>query len=192
MYVNVNHDLTQSLENKKSRSEKNTCTNEHNNIDLDDCLFEVSNKFLSSQLSKTLDYSNLLKGIDKIFLQLYGCVLPFQTLKPDEKKCLLNSTLKSQYNEFIYTSAYANCGMPCLSMEINFPPLSFDTGPSDQAYVKMYLLSVIKVQKSYWSYPIISLLAEVGGYMGLLLGISLLDLSKVVHWLYLHYPQRFK
>ena len=79
-----------------------------------------------------------------------------------------------------------NCSMPCATMGVSFSPMNYGNTNlyTDEAYVKMYLLSVVKVQTSYWSYPIISLLAEVGGYLGLLLGMSLLDITKIIDWLY--------
>ena len=39
----------------------------------------------------------------------------------------------------------------------------------------------VNVQRSILAYSTLSFLAEVGGYIGLLLGFSLLDLSKLVH-----------
>ena len=66
-------------------------------------------------------------------------------------------------------------------MSVTFPPLNYDTGSTDEAFVQFILNDVIKVQTSFWSYSIISLLAEVGGYVGLLLGISLLDITKIVN-----------
>ena len=73
------------------------------------------------------------------------------------------------------------CQTPCAGMSITFPPLNYDTGSADEAFVQFILNDVIKVQTSFWSYSIISLLAEVGGYVGLLLGISLLDITKIVN-----------
>ena len=44
----------------------------------------------------------------------------------------------------------------------------------------LYFEKSIQVRKSYIAYPESSLFAEIGGYMGLLLGFSLLDFAKVV------------
>ena len=48
-----------------------------------------------------------------------------------------------------------------------------------------------KVKTSILSYPVVTLLGDVGGYLGALLGMSLLDLNKVFYWLYNLYLQRF-
>ena len=44
----------------------------------------------------------------------------------------------------------------------------------------MYLKNKIKVSTSQFSYTILSFLAEVGGYIGLLLGVSLLDIPALI------------
>ena len=99
--------------------------------------------------------------------------------------------MKNPYLDFFYGIHKKHCQMPCASMEITNPPFQYNPGLVNEAYVRLYFKSIIKVQTSYWSYPIISLLAEVGGYMGLLLGMSLLDLNKVINWLYNLYLQKF-
>jgi len=47
-------------------------------------------------------------------------------------------------------------------------------------YLKVYLKSTVKVKKMVLNYPFLSMAAEVGGYSGLLLGISLLDVNKLI------------
>ena len=47
----------------------------------------------------------------------------------------------------------------------------------NEAYVLFYIKDQIELKKSYLSYSKVSLLAEVGGYVGLLLGVSLMDIS---------------
>ena len=119
--------------------------------------------------------------------------MPFHTDKLSEKQCLPNSTLRNQYYEFIKSTVFKDhCHMPCASMEVLFSSSSQSKeGPKNEAYIKFYFLNIIKVQKSVWSYPVVTLLADVGGYMGALLGMSLLDLNKVFNWLYNLYLQRF-
>ena len=75
-------------------------------------------------------------------------------------------------------------------MGVTFPSLSHGKGSPKEAYVLLYLHHIIKVQTSFWSYSIISLLAEVGGYVGLLLGMSLLDAKKIVLWLFDFYNSK--
>ena len=170
LYVNVNHDITYSLEISTNDTWKK-CTNQNNQI-LDSCI---------------------INALDAFYLKSHGCVLPFQTFRPNEKQCILNSTMKFQYWEYLQTTVFQKeCIMPCASMDVTFPPFAYDTGSNNEAYAKLYLLSIVKVQTSYLSYPIISLLAEVGGYMGLLLGMSLMDINKVLHWIYNIYKERLQ
>ena len=46
--------------------------------------------------------------------------------------------------------------------------------------MKMYFKKMIQVRRSYLAYSIISMFAEIGGYLGLLLGYSLLDLTNIL------------
>ena len=130
--------------------------------------------------------------MDEIYIERYGCVMPFHDSRPLEKQCLPNNTMRNEYWELLRNDIFkTHCQLPCASMDVTFPTPSYDSGPLTEAYVKLYLLSTVKVQTSFWSYSIITLLAEVGGYVGLLLGISLLDFNKVLHWIYNIYIQRF-
>ena len=72
------------------------------------------------------------------------------------------------------------CGIPCSIMDINFGYPTIDTNFINEAYVKLYFKMAVNVKTSILAYSSLSFLAEVGGYIGLLLGFSLLDLSKVI------------
>ena len=68
--------------------------------------------------------------------------------------------------------------LPCASMEVNFGVLFSDNDRNDEkSYMKIYLKSSVKFQQTIYDYTLLSLLAEVGGYMGLLLGVSLADIT---------------
>ena len=120
--------------------------------------------------------------------------MPLLSDKKTKKQCIPNNTMLDQYLEFSTNTVFkSHCAMPCTSMEVNYPTSFKDSrGSSSEGYVFFYLPNIIKVQSSQWSYPLISLLAEVGGYMGLLLGMSLLDLNKLLNWIYSIYQQRTK
>ena len=60
--------------------------------------------------------------------------------------------------------------------------LPFDgNGPDNEAYIKLYTKSTAKVKKMVYDYTVLSLIAEIGGYTGLLLGVSVLNLTSVVN-----------
>ena len=123
--------------------------------------------------------------MDSHFLQYHGCTIPFQTNRPDQKQCHLTKTMEKEYWNFLKNTVFkVHCQTPCELMDVTFPPLNYVKGSSNEAFVQLVLSDVIKVQTSFWSYPIISLLAEVGGYVGLLLGISLLDITKIIDRLF--------
>ena len=67
--------------------------------------------------------------------------------------------------------------MPCSTMDI-FLGLPFD-GKQDngESYVKMYVKSTVKVKKTVLDYTWLSMLAEIGGYTGLLLGVSVVNVT---------------
>ena len=61
---------------------------------------------------------------------------------------------------------------------MNFGVLFSDNDRNDEkSYMKIYLKSSVKFQQTIYDYTLLSLLAEVGGYMGLLLGVSLADIT---------------
>ena len=49
-----------------------------------------------------------------------------------------------------------------------------------KSYLKMYLKSIVKVQKATLDYTLFSMMAEIGGYTSLILGISLADFSHIL------------
>ena len=79
--------------------------------------------------------------------------------------------------------ASKKCPPPCLTMNVvfGFPIYSpSDISKDASAFAKLYFKSQVQFQKSVLSYSKTSLLAEVGGYIGLLLGFSLLDIAKLL------------
>ena len=74
------------------------------------------------------------------------------------------------------------CPLPCTTMSLTFgiPIISkIDIG-KNEAYMKLYFKNQINVRSSIYSYSIPSLIADIGGYLGILLGFSLLDLCFIV------------
>ena len=52
--------------------------------------------------------------------------------------------------------------------------------PLHESYAKFYFKSQINVRTSVLSYPYSSMMAEIGAYLGLLLGFSLMDLTAII------------
>ena len=54
------------------------------------------------------------------------------------------------------------------------------TGDASRAYIKMYMKSTVKFKKIVYDYTVLSMLAEIGGYTGLLLGVSVVNLTSLI------------
>ena len=81
--------------------------------------------------------------------------------------------------EFIETSQRNNT--PCARMDIllGLPFISKGSVPyqgfghNDTAFILLYFKSSIKVKSTVWDYDFITLVAEIGGYTGLLVGFPI-------------------
>ena len=74
------------------------------------------------------------------------------------------------------------CDNPCATMGISFgyPEHHAQYNPSDKSFAKFYFKSQINVRRSVLSYTGSSMLAEIGAYLGFLLGFSLLDVTAII------------
>ena len=102
------------------------------------------------------------------------------------KSCNIGNFNPEQQIQFNYllknltVSSWSKCGTPCTTMGITLGYPIYDISKHQEAYLKFYFKSTINVRRSLVAYSGTSLMAEVGGYIGLLLGFSLLDLTKLV------------
>lgn len=91
---------------------------------------------------------------------------------------------KNTYWHFITDGVFdgnnvKECDQPCDYMDISFGyPATFNV--TDNSSLTFYFRKSIPVRESHLAYPLSSLFAEIGGYMGLLLGFSFLDFANVV------------
>ena len=61
-------------------------------------------------------------------------------------------------------------------------------GP-DEGLVKLYFKSQINVRRSNLDYDLLDFVADIGGYLGLLLGFSLLDITSILKKAFVYYWQ---
>ena len=83
------------------------------------------------------------------------------------------------------------CIQPCETMTFTFGLPKNSTvgiGP-DQGLIKLYFKSQINVRRSNLDYSILEFVADIGGYLGLLLGFSLLDITSVLKQAFVYYWQ---
>jgi hypothetical protein len=122
----------------------------------------------------------------------YGCILPFYGNIEYGNICNSGSeNWKKIMTDFHpMTIAVDKCVTPCINDAISygFPYLRESFQKSEIGYTTVYykFRRMIAVKKMVYTYDLISMVAEIGGYSGLLLGVSLLDLSKIVHKYFIH------
>ena len=96
------------------------------------------------------------------------------------------SAMYKKYQEF--------CPLPCVNMQVRFAGLdsTTDNGNENETFVKFYIKDQIQVRESHLNYTEVSLLAELGGYIGLIIGVSLLDIATLIDKMIAIVIQRFK
>ena len=72
-----------------------------------------------------------------------------------------------------------DCNSPCASIDTYFGIPDTQKHRNGSHHLQLYFKNMVAVQRSHTSYPIESLIAEIGGYLGLLLGVSIMDLYNV-------------
>lgn len=121
------------------------------------------------------------EGMDKTM----GCTSPYFTNRI-EGTCnvgAFNDTQKEKFKKKYYdliSEAEGTLGMPCSKMGIIFGYPVLDLTDPNETLVKLYFKTHVSVRNNVLSYSTTNLFAEVGGYIGLLLGFSLLDLTQVL------------
>ena len=107
-----------------------------------------------------------------------GCTTPFG-VNLDHICNDLNKSIKAKklYDLHRYRHRKINdCPFPCQFIRISLAPYS---GRTDKNITKVKFDNFIKVTKAAYSYTELELLAELGGYVGLFLGLSVFDLRLV-------------
>ena len=61
-------------------------------------------------------------------------------------------------------------------LDIPFSSSNFE----GKSYTKLYIKSTTKVREMVLDYSFLSMVAEIGGYTGLLLGVSVVNMTKIL------------
>ena len=110
----------------------------------------------------------------------------------------LDQSHKLTWDSVIYSSSGGKykeyCPLPCVNMQVRFAGMDSTTDYSNEndTYVKFYIKGQIQVRESHLSYTEVSLLAELGGYIGLIIGVSLMDIATFIDKMIAIVIQRFK
>ena len=98
--------------------------------------------------------------------------------------CKEPNTSVEAYKEYDYLKASGQntlCDSPCAGMDI-YLGLPFIATTNDKwAYIKIYLKSTVKLKYAVLDYTPLSLVAEVGGLVGLILGISIVHIALTIN-----------
>ena len=139
---------------------------------------------------KLADYDSCIQSeIDKITISKAGCTVPWTGNKSNICSGLNESEIA--FNEFYANKQNQNnlCAIPCnlTSIYIN-PPTIKDYWNNDKtAGLRFYFSDMIKVSEEYPLQSGTTLLGNIGGLVGLTLGISFVNLrdviDKILEWL---------
>ena len=116
-----------------------------------------------------------------------GCTTPFGRNKSnvcnDTKNGLKAATLFHDLSFVKITEAKRLCPKSCKYQMMIFGAYKIDKSDQEEtakhSYLTIKFQRFVKLSKSRYSYTILELIAEFGGYVGLFLGLSINQLSKV-------------
>ena len=150
----------------------------------------------NDDITKTFD-DFLYENANKELEEKYGCSIPFL---PQSKSMATGEILeicKSAETGQLALGTYKDLetkmlgNVPCTRMDVSLgmPHVSHDAatpqgsipyqgyGSDDTAFVLFYFKPTIKVKSTVLEYDFVTLVAEIGGYVGLFIGISLAESS---------------
>ena len=119
--------------------------------------------------------------------QIYGCTTPFGI---DKTNICANQTTAQQVLKMYKNIWYKNntaCKVPCKRYSIN-PIKLKDQNNTHEPYgytkVRLYLDDGVVMSEEIFLYSILTMIAEVGGYVGLFLGVSVYQLAELSHYVF--------
>ena len=135
------------------------------NLNFDETLYSVANSKLENK---------------------FGCTVPFLPPFMSNKTGKLTKICKDAkigedalelYDYFKSGGLSQISKQPCATMDIYLGlPFTSPHSNDEEAYFKIYLKTAVKVKKTVLDYDYLTMIGEFGGYTGLLLGISAVDI----------------
>ena len=160
--IAINHEVVQML----GGEEFSTCVNQFEGyVTFDECMYGE---------------------MQKLMLQRVGCTVPWI---PDKSRiCITDGERKAAFD--VYQQNRRNqkdiCPNSCLFTNMYFGPPVTGNNPEARkefAWGVFYFRRDIKVTTEYFLYSLLSMAAEIGGYVGLLLGASLVNVGQINNFL---------
>ena len=119
--------------------------------------------------------------------ELYGCSVPFHPPTYSEngnKEIEICNNITAGMNAHDHYMSYlgsvvSSKDKPCAIFDINvgLPDIDDEGNDMKEAYVRLYLKTEIKVKSIVIYYDSTTFAAEVGGYVGMIIGVSIVDLA---------------
>ena len=183
---------------------------------LGEVLFIETNYEVMNSYSECYHYSNIgndtydhckWNHVRKMISARFNCTIPFvdnHTLPfcgKDNAKAAFN-----MYKSHIYAKT-PNCHRPCSEVHTWFGFPDKDSIGETEAKLKLYFKTIVKVTEDFISYDFLrynpvswflpinilisSMVSEIGGYSGLLIGFSVLDLAVVIQSIVRYFQDKF-
>ena len=117
-----------------------------------------------------------------------GCTVPWilNTANICKKPENINSTFWTHWNRV--TNQLSDCPIPCDSLKVNVGGKNVKKiSPNQTASWLIYFPTRIMISTEEELYPSLSMLAEIGGYVGLLLGFSLWNVVVLIANVFSHF-----
>ena len=133
--------------------------------------------------------------IERESLAKFGCTTPFG---PSKNHICTNRTISKEAMR-MYSRIRQNHGSPCLFPCKTFTIRLMERNQNDnrwksKGYTRMTLNlnDDVRISEEVFLYTGLSLIAEVGGYVGLFLGVSINQISTLLEMLFDRYAARYK
>ncbi|XP_059079351.1 uncharacterized protein LOC131877632 isoform X2 [Tigriopus californicus] len=118
--------------------------------------------------------------LERVMLNSSGCVVPF--LPSQAEICTsqpgINTTFWIAWNRV--TNQLNDCNVPCEVLSVSLSGKNMKTRSDGLGQITLYFQPRVMRSEEHHLYTVLSLLAEIGGYVGLLLGYSLLHAASSI------------
>lgn len=115
-------------------------------------------------------------------MEKFGCVTPFGYNKTN---ICTNSTLAKKAHDYFdhtFKSYSDNCLKPCTYFLIDAIKIDeYNRTDKETAYLQLSFQEYVKVTTAFYNYLTLSMIAEIGGYVGLFLGVSFYQVTDVLN-----------
>jgi hypothetical protein len=128
----------------------------------------------------------LYHNLANILQSKYNCTVPFLPDDPSNwvpicKDPEIRSKSYNDYDLFKRNNGNKVCENPCSTIQTYFGLFFKDPKyVGDKAYLKIYLQSMTTIKRTVMDYDAVDMVADIGGYTGLLLGMSAIHVSKMI------------